>query len=384
MFVPRKGENIYRRKDGRWEGRYVKERSKEGKVLYGYVYGKTYNEAKMKRLDRIAALANETNISSFENPADKEVYFSSLSQAWLELIRPQIKISTYNKYRNLLKSYILPEFGRIKITELTSESLRSGCNYLLEHGGVKKTGLSSKTVGDVLSLMRRLLSYANDIGWTVKCSGKEFSIKQSPKEICVLCRSEQEILCHYLLENISERNIGIYLCLFTGLRIGELCALKWDDISLDNGTIYIHQIAQRIQTDHNATKKTEVLITTPKSKYSIRTIPIPSNVIHILQETQISKKGYLITGTEHYYLEPRVMQLHFQRILKQANLRQVNFHALRHTFATRCIEVGFDIKSLSEILGHANISITLNRYVHPTIELKRENMQKLASLFSVN
>ena len=143
--MPRKGENIYRRKDGRWEGRYVKERSKEGKVLYGYVYGKTYNEAKMKRLDRIAALANETNISSFENPADKEVYFSSLSQAWLELIRPQIKISTYNKYRNLLKSYILPEFGRIKITELTSESLRSGCNYLLEHGGVKKTGLSSKT-----------------------------------------------------------------------------------------------------------------------------------------------------------------------------------------------------------------------------------------------
>lgn len=126
------------------------------------------------------------------------------------------------------------------------------------------------------------------------------------------------------------------------------------------------------------------MIMTPKSKCSIRTIPIPSNVVQLLKDTSITKKGYLVTGTEEHYLEPRTMQLHFKRVLEQADLRQVNFHALRHTFATRCVEVGFDIKSLSEILGHANVTITMNRYVHPSMELKKENMQKLSSLFAVS
>ena len=113
-------------------------------------------------------------------------------------------------------------------------------------------------------------------------------------------------------------------------------------------------------------------------------IPMPSNVVQLLNDTSITKKGYLVTGTEERYLEPRTMQMHFKRVLEYADLRQVNFHALRHTFATRCVEVGFDIKSLSEILGHANVTITMDRYVHPSMELKRENMHKLSSLFVVN
>ncbi len=382
--MPRKGENIYRRKDGRWEGRYVKGRSNEGKALYGYVYGKTYAEVKKKRLERLTEVSNSDDILMKADLTDEGYYFSVLSEIWLESIRPQIKQSTYNKYQNLIHSYIISELNEIQISELTAEVLQSKCNHLLEYGEKKGHGLSTKTVGDVLSLIRRLLSYAASIGYPVKCSGREFSIKQSAKEMCILCRSEQETLCRYLLQHRDERNIGIFLCLFTGLRIGELCALKWDDISLENGTIYIHQIIQRIQIHNNPNKKTAFLIMTPKSKCSIRTIPIPSNVVQLLKDASITKKGYLVTGTEEHYLEPRTMQLHFKRVLEQADLRQVNFHALRHTFATRCVEVGFDIKSLSEILGHANVTITMDRYVHPSMELKKENMQKLSSLFAVS
>ena len=293
--MPRKGENIYRRKDGRWEGRYIKGRSKEGKALYGYVYGKTYAEVKKKRLERLTEVSNSGGILMKADLTDKDYHFSVLSDLWLESIRPQIKQSTYNKYQNLIHSYIISELNEILVSDLTAEVLQSKCNHPLEHGGNKRRGLSTKTVGDVLSLTRRLLSYAARIGYPIKCSGKEFSIKQSTKEMCILCRAEQETLCRYLLQHQDERNIGIFLCLFTGLRIGELCALKWDDISLENGTIYIHQIIQRIQTHNNPNKKTEVLIMTPKSKCSVRTIPIPSNVVQLLKDTSVTKKGYLVS-----------------------------------------------------------------------------------------
>ena len=169
--------------------------------------------------------------------------------------------------------------------------------------------------------------------------------------------------------------------MFSGLRIGELCALEWGDISLESGTIYIHQNIQRIQIKGNGEKKTEVVITTPKSQCSIRTIPMPEFLISILREADIERRGYLLTGSKKY-LEPRSMENHFHKILDEISMRQVNFHTLRHTFATRCIEVGFDIKSLSEILGHANVNITLNRYVHPSFQLKKENMERL-SVFAV-
>ena len=220
-------------------------------------------------------------------------------------------------------------------------------------------------------------------GYSVKCTGKEFSIKQESKKITVLIKEEQEILCKYLILNPSERNLAILLCLFTGLRIGELCALMWDDISFSNGSIYVHQTIQRVQIEGNPDKKTEVIVSTPKSKCSIRTIPVPDKIMMILKRADIVKNGYLVTGMEQKYLEPRTMENHFHRVLSAASLRNVNFHALRHTFATRCVEVGFDIKSLSEILGHASVTTTMNRYVHPSMDLKRENMQRLSNLIAV-
>ncbi len=177
--------------------------------------------------------------------------------------------------------------------------------------------------------------------------------------------------------------LGILICLFTGIRLGELRALTWDNISIDTKKLHIKKTMQRLQDkSKEATHKTYISIDEPKSRCSVRTIPIPDNIMQDL-DPAYSRNAYVLTGNTKEFIEPRTMENRFKSILKKCNIADANFHSLRHTFATRCIEVGFDIKSLSEILGHANVNITLNRYVHPSMEQKRKNMDKLSSMFAV-
>lgn len=196
-------------------------------------------------------------------------------------------------------------------------------------------------------------------------------------------RTEQSRLCQYLYANLNAPNLGILICLFTGLRLGEICALRWEDISLSERTIHVHQTMQRIQTGCAAGPRTKVIVTTPKSPCSIRTIPLPDDIAAVIAGVRSSAIGYFLTGREDQSIEPRTMQNHFKRVLNACAIDTANYHTLRHTFATRCVELGFDVKTLSEILGHASINITMNRYVHPSMELKRENMQRLSVLIAV-
>lgn len=140
---------------------------------------------------------------------------------------------------------------------------------------------------------------------------------------------------------------------------------------------------QRVQNTSENRRKTKIVLTTPKSACSIRLIPLPEPLVEILSDYKTVEKGYLLTNSDLSFIEPRTMQNKFKKVLKESGIESANFHALRHTFATRCIEFGFDVKSLSEILGHATINITMNRYVHPTLELKRANMKKLSQLLAV-
>lgn len=168
------------------------------------------------------------------------------------------------------------------------------------------------------------------------------------------------------------------------MKRGGLCALRWEDISLQEQTIRIHQTLQRVQDKSNGLQKTKIVITTPKSASSIRTIPLPDNLVKILKNYKAVDSGYFLTNSLDRFIEPRTMQYRFKTVLKNSSVEPANFHSLRHTFATRCIELGFDVKSLSEILGHASVNITMNRYVHPSLELKKQNMQRLTELFAVN
>lgn len=378
--MPRTGENIYKRKDGRWEGRFLKEYS-AGKSHYGYVYGKSHKEAKTKLLQAQAKWSEKHSKAVSEK---EDEMLSSLADCWIECHKSFFKESTLVKYQNLLRCYILPELGGCHISEINHDKLIIFSYRLLDCGGVKGRGLSPKTVSDCLALLRSIQKYAANKNMDVKNISCCVPVRRSQKQLRVFSIQEQQQLCEYLKNNMTLSNLGILLCLFTGLRIGELCALKWKDISFTEKTIYVHQTMQRLHTDDsNDTRKTKILISTPKSQCSIRIVPLPDIVMNEIASVYQSADSYFLTGEKGKFLEPRTMQNRFKKVLRECGIANANFHTLRHTFATRCVEVGFDIKSLSEILGHANVNITLNRYVHPTMELKRENMSKLSERFSV-
>lgn len=376
--MPRKGENIYKRKDGRWEGRYVKGRDGK-KAIYGYVYSKSYSEAKKQLILKRAEYAQEENRMSTSSM--KDALFSELSEMWLHSIQSSVKESTWIRYRNTLKCNIIPRIGNIKLSEIDYPVVYTMCKELMDFEGENQHGLSTKTVADALSLTKSVIKYASKMKYLTDHTALDVSIKIKNAPLRVLSIQEQQILLTTISDELNLTGLGIYICLFTGIRIGELCALTWDDISLENNTICIHRTMQRIQTPMSQ-KKTAILITEPKSQCSIRDIPIAGTLREKLLQQSV-KEGYVLTGSKNTYVEPRTMQNRFRKIMDRCEIDNVHFHTLRHTFATRCIEVGFDVKSLSEILGHANVSITLNRYVHPSMELKQKNIDKLADLFSV-
>lgn len=196
----------------------------------------------------------------------------------------------------------------------------------------------------------------------------------------VLSVAEQVTLAKHLKEDGRAIALGILLALYTGIRLGELCALRWEHVDLHEKALYIRSTLQRIPNLSGVGPKTHVTITPPKSKCSLRKIPLPNFLVALLESAAIHSQAYLLTGVEWRFMEPRTMQYHFKRYIATCRIADANFHCLRHTFATRCIELGFDVKSLSEILGHSNVNITLNRYVHSSFDLKRENMAKLSAL----
>jgi integrase len=171
---------------------------------------------------------------------------------------------------------------------------------------------------------------------------------------------------------------GIILCLYTGLRIGELCALRWNEIDLPNKVLHVKYTMQRIQDySENRKTKTKLIRTSPKSKSSVRFIPLPDFLVELLEALQSTPEAYFLSGEEDHLIEPRYMQLQFKKYLKECEIRDVSFHCLRHTFSTISLRSGMDSKTLSELLGHSNVNITLNNYVHSSMDYKRESMNNL-------
>lgn len=376
--MSKRGENIYKRKDGRWEGRYIKNRTSGGKAIYGYVYAHSYKETRSKLQDAIRDWHSSEQTCQEETETTD---FQSLAEEWFCHMKPLVKESTYRKYSNLWQSYIRPQLGHMQIPDISQSILEEYCTALLTSGGSKGEGLSAKTVSDTMSLIRCVLQFCISKKIVVSCDTRMITVKQCTKKMRVLTVKEQQILCNHIYSDLSPQNVGVLFCLFTGIRVGEICALKWEDISFSENTVHIHQTMQRIQIDETE-NKTKIIITTPKSTCSIRTIPLPDELISVLKTVRGSASGYFLTGSDKRWIEPRTMQYHFKSLLKRCKIEDANYHALRHTFATRCVELGFDVKSLSEILGHASVNITMNRYVHPSMNLKRKNMERLSGLFS--
>lgn len=365
-----KGENIFKRKDGRWEARYVKGYDLSGKIKYGFCYGRTYKEAKEKVLKCKAALATGRSL-----PQSKEKHrFGYYCDAWFASAKVNLKAATFVKYASILEKHIKPKLGGCYPLGLSTDLVDRFRDDLLF-----VDELSPKTVKDVLVLLRSVLNY------TAKQFPNMFPQieitypKEAKKEMRVLSRDEQQRLVGYLQDETDACKFGVLLSLFTGIRIGELCALRWENISLADNTIKISSTMQRLQ-DPDGDTKTKITIGTPKSDTSQRTIPLTEQAAELCRRMHPrNKAAYVLTGTEKY-MEPRTLQYRLEKYTRDCGLEGVHFHTLRHTFATRCVEVGFEIKSLSEILGHASTTITLDRYVHASIALKRDNMSKLAAV----
>lgn len=371
--MPRKGENIYKRKDGRWEGRYIRSYDASNKAKYSYVYGKTYSEVKQKLIDRRSIVKKYPIVSR------KDILYSELLDSWLHSSQLNTKESTHARYSHLINKHIKPSLGAYLLSSLTTEIIEDYIEMQLTEGRLdNKGGLSPKTVTDILTIIKSTIEYARYKDFPVLCNLSKLTIKKKEKEMRVLTQAEQEALVSVLIENMDLYKFGVFLSLYTGIRVGELCALQWEDFNLAQTTLKIRKTMQRIQdTENGAFSKTKIVITEPKSQCSVREIPLPAFVIDIARRFVANPKAYILTGNDRY-IEPRTMQNRLKTYVKGSGISDANFHALRHTFATRCVEVGFEIKSLSEVLGHANVNITLNRYVHSSFELKCSNMNKLS------
>lgn len=365
--MSKRGENIYKRKDGRWEGRYIKERSADGKARYAYVYGKSYADAKQKLLDRRIAQAQNIDCSP------SHTKYGDILRNWIAMSRVHIKESTYSRYVHLANVHILPYLGELPTDKLTTQTVEKHISFLLNKGRVdKKGGLAPKTVSDILTLIKGSIDYANCSGYSVNCYLDRLTVKKTQLDMRVLSIDEQHRLCDILMRDMNLTKFGVLLCMYTGIRIGEVCALKWESIDFSEGILSIRETLQRIQaTDVGACKKTKIVITEPKSKKAIRDIPLPGFVLEYAASLKHNPKAYILTGCSDRYIEPRSLQYTFKKYTKECGLTDVNYHALRHTFATRCIELGFDVKTLSELLGHSSVNITLNRYVHSSMDTKR-------------
>ena len=371
----RHGENIRKRADGRWEARYIQYYDSKGKAVYRYIYGKTYSEVKQKRK---AAISQEAKIMRNQTGTSK-ILFQHLSEEWLAVKKAQVKQSTYAHYVHLLNNHILPNLGNVYTSSLTTQTIERLLQSKLVHGRLDGTGgLSGKTVSDLSSILKQILQYAKKAGYFCPCD-LNFSTPsvQSP-QIDILQPEECEKLLQALVQESKPVHLGILLALYGGLRIGEICALQWKDFNFSEGTVSVSKTAIRItDTSQNAVPKTKVLIEKPKTECSKRIIPLPKDLLFFCKQAQQAPDAFVLTG-KNRCMEPRVCLDNYKRILQKAKIEDHTFHALRHTFATRCIELGFDVKTLSEIMGHSNISITMQRYVHPSMEQKRAQMNKLS------
>lgn len=287
---------------------------------------------------------------------------------WLERKKLAVKESTFSRYVGLIYTHILPDLGEMKLAKINEEIIKDYMAKKMKNGNlVNANHLSNKTVKDLLILLNQILKSA---GVHIKMP----SIKSENKDLTVLSTTEREKLIQYICNHINNITVGIMLSLFCGLRIGEVCALKWEDIHLEDKLISISGTLNRIKDFQK--DKTKVIISKPKSAASKRTIPIPTDIVHIIKQVKGEDHSFLLTNRPKY-LDSRTYYYKYKQILQILKMDKYNYHILRHTFATRCIELGFDPKALSEILGHASVKTTLSLYVHPSFELKAKYMDKL-------
>ena len=331
--MARKGENIRKRSDGRWEARIIIGYYEEtGKAIYKSVYGKTYTEVRNKKNLYIQNDLLSAKQNRFLSPAS-DMKFNNLLEEWLSVKKMNVKESTYAKYFHLIHMHICPSFDSLSLNELNNQVIDNFRQEKLMNGKLNgHGGLSPKTVSDLLSIISQAVQFGRERGYMDQHNLIIHYPKQTKPQIQILSKQQQKTLESYLFLHKDTICAGILLSLYTGLRIGEVCGLRWEDIFLDESLIYIRRTLMRIQeTDAKCKKKTKILIDKPKSDCSIRIIPIPSFLLPYLTELKKAPSCYFLTGTCQY-MEPRVYSQKYRHIMKLCDLEEFNYHSLRHPY----------------------------------------------------
>ena len=298
---------------------------------------------------------------------------------WLEnYIKPSSKQRTYERYRQIISLHIIPTLGDLNITEITVITLQRFITDLLTSGNKKtKQGLSANFVNTVISVLQNSLKTAHLIGLAPEyVGGKIKRPKSIEKQVDCFTVLEQKKIENAVLNSKKGKMFGIVLCLYTGLRIGELLALTWSDIDFDKGLLVVSKTCHdgKINGVHSR------IIDTPKTAHSRRIIPLPKQILPLLKNLKKRSTCEYMIADDNKPVFVRSYQRTFELLLNKLKIPHKGFHSLRHTFATRALECGMDVKTLSELLGHKNATITLNRYAHSMLEHKAEMMNRLGKL----
>ena len=306
---------------------------------------------------------------------EQKTTFSKVAELWKADKKQYVKKSTYAAYALLIQSHLLPELGDQE--EISEENAQSFVNQKLE------SGLSQKTVRDILVVLKMILRFGAKRGyWPSRQIDIIFPTERERHDIEVLTLANQRQLMSYVKEHFTFLNLGIFICLNAGLRIGEVCALQWNDIDVVSGVIHVGKTIQRIYMVDGQEKYTELIIDKPKTKNSFRDIPMTRDLLSLIRPLKKIVRGdyYVLTNSAEP-TEPRTYRSYFNKLQKELGLPKMRFHGLRHSFATRCIESKCDYKTVSVLLGHSNISTTLNLYVHPNMEQKKKCIDAMGKMF---
>ncbi|WP_207695300.1 site-specific integrase [Enterococcus sp. DIV0212c] len=369
--MSKKGENIYKRKDGRWEGRYVKNRNTDGKIQYGYVYGKKYAEVKERLVILKAKYAGKENVQN--------IYYGDFSDwvlLWREkYLKKMVKETTFSVYSGVINNYLLLYFNKKRLTKINVADVQEFIEYL------EKLQLSSGYIRNIFHILKVCLREAEKKGYINQnpCIGSTLP-KTKIKTVQALTMKEQRKL--ELVAFQTKTCSPIILALYSGMRIGEISGLKWSDIDFDQETIHVQRTVYRISKSTGDKTKTQLIEGSPKTESSRRIIPLSQNLKKYLLEKKKEINCEYVIADKGRVIEPRLINYRFKRLLCIAGLENIHFHALRHTFATRCLENGADITSLSRLLGHTSVKMTLDTYTDSMLENRRAAISAVDCLLS--
>lgn len=366
--MSKRGDCIRKRKDGRWEGRFRSFDSPSGKYKYISVYGHTFTECKLKL---------ESKRENTDLGVVSQTKFSEILYMWLDANRIKIKKSSATKYLNMIERHIIPELGGLTSNELNSTLFNRFLEKKMTDGRIDGCGgLSPSYVKTIAVIIESAIKYGQSEGHCDYLRMPLIKPQLNKKEVKIFQHDALSVLEKNLLTDTDTTKLGVYTVLKTGMRLGEICALRWSDVDLTDNTIKIRNTVTRIRK-FGEERGSELIIDRAKTESSLRTVPISSALLRVLLKMKEQSVSQYVISDSDSFLSPRTFEYRYKKLLKKCGIEQLNFHALRHTFATKCIESGMDAKTLSELLGHAGVTLTLNTYVHSSLEKKRAQLEKL-------